>query len=210
MLASTCIACPSLGCLPLALPRARTPLLLLSQCSSCPTCPFCGRTRASRARRSGCCRRCAHSSARSAVSSTRPARVSVCPGMLAAVHRLQVCAQSPTSVAQLLLGRPSCTAVRALQCANSQSMILPPMPPAGQLLVGVADAKHWHYSISLVTYLLIMAARSSMALATGQQAWAARGDGRLACVRTADAQAGAASLWPHSSTPLGCLQSNVD
>ncbi|KAL4420584.1 hypothetical protein ABPG75_010240 [Micractinium tetrahymenae] len=38
---------------------------------------------------------------------------------------------------------------------------------SGQLLVGVADAKRWHYAISIVTYLVTMAARSSMVLATG-------------------------------------------
>ncbi|PRW21131.1 V-type proton ATPase subunit D-like isoform A [Chlorella sorokiniana] len=38
---------------------------------------------------------------------------------------------------------------------------------SGQLLVGVADARRCHFSVTLATYIITMAARSSMALATG-------------------------------------------
>lgn len=44
-----------------------------------------------------------------------------------------------------LLKRAACTPVR------------PPPPSAGQLLVGVADARRWHFSVTLITYVITMA-----------------------------------------------------
>ena len=56
------------------------------------------------------------------------------------------------------------------QVAQPAAPIPPPPPPllsAGQLLVGVADAKRWHLGVTVVTFIITAAARSAMALAHG-------------------------------------------
>ena len=52
-------------------------------------------------------------------------------------------------------------------CPLAFTALLPPAHRAGQLLVGLADARRWHFGITVVTYLITLASRGGMALLHG-------------------------------------------